>query len=141
VNDALDIAHVVLVHLADLLRKLPPEQIGELYDGTARLEIVTKGGRRISTSSPAKRAQPKAAPIPADQVRDDLFKIDDRAAATRYVGDLGLTVPDLKVLAKKIGVSVASKAKRDDTIAAIVQWTVGRRVDGNAVSRPAPSSF
>jgi hypothetical protein len=118
------------------LRKLPAEQLAELYAGTATLEVVGKAGR------PAKKAAAKVVlPVSADQVSADLAKIDDRAVATRYVEDLGIGVPQLRALAKELGIAVASKATKDVVVRAIVQWTVGRRLDFEAISRPAPSTF
>ena len=99
-----------------------------------------KAGRPVKAV--AKRAPSKVRePVAVDQARSDLSKIDDRTAAAQYVKDLGLTVPELRALAKDLGISVASKATGPVTTAAIVQWTVGRRLDSDAVSRPAPSTF
>jgi hypothetical protein len=131
--------HALLVHLADLLRKLPPDQIAELYAGTARLEVVPKAGRPTRAIRAAKA--PAELGISVEQVNTDLAKIDDRTAATRYVEDLGLLADQLRELAKQLGASVASKATKPVTVAAIVQRTVGRRLDSDAVSRPAPSRF
>jgi hypothetical protein len=136
VTDPLDITQTVLMRLVELLRKLPAEQLAELYAGTATLEVVGKAGR------PAKKAAAKVVlPVSADQVSADLAKIDDRAVATRYVEDLGIGVPQLRALAKELDIAVASKATKDVVVRAIVQWTVGRRLDFEAISRPAPSTF
>jgi hypothetical protein len=89
-------------------------------------------------------AQAKVTAAPAvstEQVVADLATIDDRAVATRYVMDLGLTVANLKVLAKDLGIAVGSKATKQEIVQVIVQWTVGRRLDAAAVSRPAPSTI
>lgn len=138
-TDPVDMTHALLVHLADLLRKLPPDQIAELYAGTARLEVVPKAGRPTKAARAAKA--PGELKVSIEQVGADLAKIDDRTAANRYVEELPMTVPDLRQLAKQLGISVRSKATRPETISAIVQWTVGRRLDSDAVSRPAPSRF
>jgi hypothetical protein len=129
VTDPIEMTHVVLVQVGELLRKLPPDLMQELYEGTATLEVVPKGGR------PVKAVKKQAAPLAVDvaQVRTDLAKIDDRAAATRYVLDLGLTVPALRQLAKELGIAVASNARKDDVVAEIVQWTVGRRLSTSAI--------
>jgi hypothetical protein len=136
VTDPLDITQTVLTRLVDLLRKLPAEQLAELYAGTATLEVVGKAGR------PAKKvAAPVALPVSAEQVGGDLAKINDRAVATRYVNDLGLGVPQLRALAKELDITLASKATKAVAVREIVQWTVGRRLDSEAISRPAPSVF
>ena len=138
-TDPLDMSQIVLQQLGDLLRKITAEQVAELYAGTATLEVVGKAGRPVR-----KVAQAKATAAPAvstEQVVADLATIDDRAVATRYVMDLGLTVANLKVLAKDLGIAVGSKATKQEIVQVIVQWTVGRRLDAAAVSRPAPSTI
>jgi hypothetical protein len=139
VTDPLDMSQIVLQQLGDLLRKITAEQVAELYAGTATLEVVGKAGRPVR-----KVAQAKVTAAPAvstEQVVADLATIDDRAVATRYVMDLGLTVANLKVLAKDLGIAVGSKATKQEIVQVIVQWTVGRRLDAAAVSRPAPSTI
>lgn len=127
-TDPIEMTHAVLVQVGELLRKLPPDVIRELYEGTATLEVVPKRGRPV-------KAVKKAVAVAVDvaQVRTDLAKIDDRAAATRYVQDLKLNVDPLKQLAKELGIAVASKARKDEVIAEIVQWTVGRRLTTSAI--------
>jgi hypothetical protein len=140
VTDPLDMSQIVLQQLGELLRKITAEQVAELYAGTATLEVVGKAGRPAKKVAPAKKAT--AAPaVSTEQVVADLATIDDRAVATRYVTDLGLTVANLRVLAKDLGIAVASKAPKPEIVRVIVQWTVGRRVDAAAVSRPAPSAI
>ena len=131
-TDPLDITATVLVRLAELLRKLPPDLIGDLYEGTATLEVVPRGGRGVK-KAPSKVAMP----VSAHQVGADLAKIADRGAATRYVEDLGLSVAQLRTLAKDLGIAVGSKAAKPTVLHELVQWTVGRRLDSAAVSRPA----
>jgi hypothetical protein len=139
VTDPMEIAQVVLARLGELLRKLPPELLTDLYEGAATLEIVPKGGR--PARAPATRAQPAKPQLDAGQVKIDLDRINDRAAATTYLNDLRLTVAQVKALAKELGITVASKAKKDDAIHEIVRWTVGQRLQSDAISRPAPSRF
>ena len=134
-TDPLDIAHVVLIQLADQVRKLPPELITQLYEGTARIEIVPKGGRAV-----APRTSP-AAKLDVEQIRSDLAKINDRASAIRYVVDRKLRVVDLVALADALQIPIKRRPKRAEAENLIVQWTVGRRVDSDAISQPAPSRF
>jgi hypothetical protein len=135
VADPADLAHDVLLRVAEFLRKLPTEQLAGLADGTAKLEVVPKGGR------PPARAAAAPPPVSADQMRAELTKIGDRAAARRWLEDLKLTVPQLKSLAKQLGISVPSKATKAVVLDEIVQWTIGRRLDSAAISRPAPARF
>jgi hypothetical protein len=134
-TDPLDIAHTVLVQLADQVRKLPPELITQLYEGTARIEIVPKGGR-----AGAGRTAP-GAKLDIEQIRADLAKINDRASATRYVEDRKLRVADLVALADALQIPIKRKPALAEARSVIVQWTVGRRIDSDAISQPAPSRF
>ncbi|NYF59331.1 hypothetical protein [Micromonospora purpureochromogenes] len=143
-----DLSHAVLVRVAEFLRTLPADQLAALADGSARLQLAATGGTAATSDRPARpsvapksRGTAKAAPAPTvepEKVRADLAAIDDRAAAGRYLDDLRLTVPQLKALAKNLGIAVPSRATKADVRRDIVQWTVGRRLDSSAISRPAP---
>lgn len=132
-SDPADLTHGVLLRVAEFLRKLPADQLAALADGTAKLEIVPKGGRRAVTSKPAA--------VTAEQVRGELVRIGDRAAGRRWLVDQRLTVAQLRALAGELGISVPSKARKDDVLEHIIQWTIGRRLDSEAISRPAPARF
>ncbi|MFF4875073.1 hypothetical protein [Micromonospora sp. NPDC000668] len=144
-----DLSHAVLLRVADFLRTLPADQLAALADGSARLQLVAPGVTAGTSDRPAPpsvasttRGTAKAAPAPSvepEKVRADLAAIDDRAAAGRYLDDLRLTVPQLKALAKNLGIAVPSRATKADVRRDIVQWTVGRRLDSSAISRPAPA--
>jgi hypothetical protein len=128
VTEPADLAHDVLVRVAEFLRKLPAEQLADLASGEAKLDVVPKGGRR---------AAPAAAvglPRPAREIEATMVEIGDRAAVRRYLDvDLKLTIPKLKQLASELGITVTgTKAKILD---GIVEWAVGRRLDSEAISR------
>lgn len=129
--DALEMTQIILVRLGELLRKLPPEVITDLYEGTARLEVVPKGGRQ-----PGKAKEQVSLPVDPQQIEADLRKIDDRAAAVQYLTDLKYTKPQLMALADGLKIPARSKAKKDDIILEIVKWTVGKRLQAEAISRP-----
>ncbi len=129
-TDPADLTHAVLLKVAQFIRTLPADQLNDLAEGTAKLELVPKGGRPVRQP----RAAAKSA-VSVDQVRADLDAIGDRAAAARYLLDLRLTVPQYKDLAKELGIAVKSSAKKDEAIQALVQWTVGRRTDSDVLSR------
>lgn len=133
-SDPADLTHGVLLRVAEFLRKLPADQLAGLADGTAKLEIVPRGGR---SAAPAARP----APVTADQVRAELTTIGDRAAGRRWLADQRLTVAQLRGIAGELGISVPSKARKDDVLDHIIQWTIGRRRDSEAISRPAPARF
>ncbi|MFV2101659.1 hypothetical protein [Micromonospora sp. LOL_024] len=150
-----DLSHAVLLRVADFLRTLPADQLAALADGSARLQLQLAAtgatgairdravGESTTSGTGATGRAAKAAPplaVEAEQVRTDLAAIDDRTAAGRYLDDLRLTVPQLKALAKQLGIAVPSRATKADVRRDIVQWTVGRRLDSSAISRPAPTS-
>lgn len=132
-----DLTHAVLLRVAEFLRRLPADQVRDLADGGAKLELVPKGGK-----PPARGRAPHAAArpaVPAERVRVDLAGIADTAAARQYLDDLGLTVPQVRALAKELGITVPSKATKEAALQTIVRWTVGRRLDSESISRPAPA--
>ena len=55
------------------------------------------------------------------------------------IREFALTVPQYRALAKSLGIVVANNAVKDVTLQALVQWTVGRRRDADAISRPSPA--
>jgi hypothetical protein len=130
VTDPADLAHEVLIRVAEFIRKLPAEQLADLASGEARLDVVPKGGRR----PPAARAAGGDLPLPAQEIATTMAQIGDRVAARRYLDvDLKLTVPRLKRLAEELGITVSgTKPKLLD---GIVEWAIGRRLDSDAISR------
>lgn len=129
---SIDQTHALLLHVADFLKKLPADQVGDLLRGEARLVLVPKGAR-VTGGTATATTRAAAATVDPDRVAVDLARIDDRAAATRYLTDLKLTVPALRNLCKQLDVPVSSKATKNDVVAAIVNLLVGRRIDGAAV--------
>ena len=122
-----ELTHDVLVRVAEFLRKLPADQLGDLARGDAKLELVPKGGRTA--------ARPAAGlPRPAAEIVQTMRGMGDRVAVRRYLEtDLRLTVPMLKALAKELGITVTGNKPKiiDD----IVEWAVGRRLDSEAIDR------
>jgi hypothetical protein len=128
VTQPADLAHDLLIRVAEFLRKLPAEQLADLASGAARLEVVPKGGRR------APRVTGAALPRPARDIAATLAEIGDRVAARRYLEiDLKLTVPKLKQLASELGITVREPKSR--MLDGIVEWAVGRRLDSEAITR------
>ncbi len=126
-----ELAHDVLVRVAEFVRKLPAEHLADLARGEAKLELVPKGGRRVTPT--------KAAPTlsrPAQDIAATMAEIGERAGARRYLEvDLKLTLPQLKQLASDLGITVTGvKAKVLD---GLVEWAVGRRLDSQTITRAA----
>jgi hypothetical protein len=130
VTDTAELAHQVLIRVAEFIRKLPPEQLADLISGEAKLEVLPKGGRR---AAPAKTAA-AGLPRPAGEIAATLAEIGDRAAARRYLDvDLKLTVAKLKQLAAELDIAVTGTKPK--VLDGIVEWAVGRRLDSAAISR------
>jgi hypothetical protein len=134
VTDPADLAHEVLMRVAEFIRKLPADQLADLASGQARLDVIPKGGRAPARATTRAAAAAKPLPRPAQEIATTLAGIGDRAAARRYLEvDLKLTIPQLKQLAAENDVTASgTKAKILDSI---VEWAVGRRLDSEAISR------
>jgi hypothetical protein len=129
VTEPADLAHDVLIRVAEFIRKLPADQLADLASGEAKLEVVPKGGRRPTTT----RATGAALPQSATDIAATLAQIGNRAAANQYLVDLKLTVPQLKRLATELGITVSGTKAR--ILDGIVEWAVGRALDADAISR------
>lgn len=129
-----ELTHAVLTKVGDFIRKLPADQLADLASGEAKLELVPKGGR----PTPTRRAATKPAAVTTDEVRAALQVSPDTQAASRYLNDLKLTVDQLRALGAEIGVPLPSKATKAKVVDGIVEDIVGRRLDSEAISRPAP---
>ncbi|GAA0941083.1 hypothetical protein [Virgisporangium aurantiacum] len=135
-TNPVDRTHAVLLRVSEFLRTLPADQLDDLIAGTAKLQVVAKGSRPA-----ARRPAAKPLSVTPEKVRDELVAIGDTVGAERYVDDLKLTVVQLRALAKELGISVPGKAVKGEVIRQIVQWTVGRRLTSETISRPAPARF
>ncbi|WP_432829788.1 hypothetical protein [Dactylosporangium sp. CA-092794] len=127
-SDPADLAYEVLQRVAAFVKALPADQLADLASGAAKLELVPKGGR------PAKAA-PAALSRPVDEIQDTLRQLGTRPAAEQYLNDLRLTLPQLRELAKALGVAVPGRATKTAAVTAIVEAFVGRRLDSLALSR------
>ncbi|GAA2635464.1 hypothetical protein GCM10010399_80300 [Dactylosporangium fulvum] len=132
-TDPADLAQKVLVAVAAFVRTLPADQLEDLANGAAKLELVPKGGRTARKTA----AAAKPLPVPAGEVESMLRQIANRPAGEQYLADLKLGVQQLRDLAKALGVTVASKATKAQVITAIVEQVVGRRLDSDAITRMA----
>ncbi|WP_433209387.1 hypothetical protein ACQP00_45065 [Dactylosporangium sp. CS-047395] len=126
-TDPADLAHEVLLRVAAFVRTLPADQLQDLASGAAKLELVPKSGR------PAKAA-PAALSRPVSEIESMLAELETRQAAVQYLNDLKLTVPQAKELAKTLGVAAPAKSTKAALLTAIVDATVGRRLDSLALS-------
>ncbi|MEV6931820.1 hypothetical protein AB0M46_46040 [Dactylosporangium sp. NPDC051485] len=130
-TDPADLAYEVLQRVAAFVRTLPADQLADLASGAAKLELVPKGGRPAKKAAPAKAA---AFSRPVGEIESTLAQLATLPAATQYLGDLRLTVPQLRELAKVLGVALPAKAAKGAITESIAQATVGRRLDSAALS-------
>lgn len=77
----------------------------------------------------------KRAPSP-EEVRTDMNALGDAAKAREYLDGKNLTAGELRDLAKGLDIHVPPGATKDKLASDIVQWTVGRRLASEAISRP-----
>ena len=124
-----DLTHAVLHRLTQFVRRLSPQELSDLASGAARLDLVRPPAN--AAAAPARDAG-----VPADEVRSTLSDMSDRASAVQYLDGLRLTTPQLRALARELNLAVSAKASKTEVRDTIVQWTVGRRVDGAVLSRP-----
>jgi hypothetical protein len=120
----------VLLRVAELLKTLPADQLEDLAAGTAKLEVVPKGGR------PARKV---AAPSAVDtaEVRRMLASFTSIADAARYLDGLGLKLPERKALAADLGVTLVGRATLVSVRDAIVKAYVGDVLNSEAIRRQA----
>ncbi|GAA4250863.1 hypothetical protein [Dactylosporangium darangshiense] len=128
-TDPADLAHEVLLRVAAFVKTLPADQLADLASGAAKLELVPKGGRQVR---PAKAAPALSRPV--SEIESMLSELTTRQAATQYLNDLKLTVPQTRELAKALNVAVPSRATKPAITTAIVDATTGRRLDSAALS-------
>lgn len=136
-TNPVDRAHAVLLRVSEFLKSLPADQLDDLIAGTAKLQVVSKGARPAARAT----AKPPAVSVSPDQIREELTTKSDTAGATQYIDSLKLTVPQLRALAKELDITLPSKATKPEVVRQIVQWTVGRRLASETISRPAPARF
>ncbi|GAA3450951.1 hypothetical protein [Dactylosporangium matsuzakiense] len=129
-----DLAHEVLLRVAAFVKSLPADQLADLASGEAKLELVPKAGR--SPRPPRQPAAGAALSRPVTEIQDMLSQLETRQAATQYLNDLKLTVPQLKELAKVLGIPAPAKSTKTTLTTTIVDTTTGRRADSLALSAP-----
>ncbi|GAA3223461.1 hypothetical protein ACFO1B_36245 [Dactylosporangium siamense] len=135
-TDPADLAHDVLLKIAAFVKSLPADQLADLASGEAKLTLVPRGGRAAaSAAGPAASARTRPLSRPVAEIETMLAEIGTRAAAVQYLNDERLTVPQLRELAKVLGVALPSKSTKEAVTTKIVDSVVGRRLDSSAIDR------
>ena len=130
-TDPADLAHDVLLKVAAFVKSLPADQLTDLASGEAKLTLVPRGGR----AAPSTAARTKPLSRPVAEIETMLAEIGTRAAAVQYLNDERLTVPQLRELAKVLGVALPSRSTKETITNKIVDSVVGRRLDSSAIDR------
>jgi len=134
----------VLHTVAEFLALLPEDQLNDLAEGKARLTLIPKDATEplllASAAGPAKRAaagggvgRARAEPtVDMSETRDALDRLTTREDAQALLTPLNKE-PHLKSLAILLGMSRFSSLKKDDLIGAIIEFTVGNRLNSGAI--------
>jgi hypothetical protein len=108
--------------VGDFLRKLKPEELSQLADGTARIVVLPPGA---TVNPPA---------VDADQVREALRQLSNRQQGLNYLLKLKLKAADQKALARKLDIAIEAKDNMETVRKKIVNGTVGARLDTATIS-------
>ena len=134
---ATDPTVVIFKKAVQLLAKLTEEQIAQLVEGKGELRFVTpdemvatgkrSGGASTSRSTRSAKQKPDVA-----EVAERLPRSADAAEARQYLVETGLTVLQLKQVAKLLNLTVRN-SKRDPLLDELVGSVVGYRAKHEAV--------
>jgi hypothetical protein len=131
-TDPADLAHDVLLKVAAFVKALPADQLADLATPPPTHTLHPPAAR---TPAPSRATATKPLSRPVAEIETMLAEIGTRAAAVQYLHDERLTVPQLRELAKVLGVALPSKSAKDAIITKIVDSVVGRRLDSSAIDR------
>ncbi|GAA4243185.1 hypothetical protein [Dactylosporangium darangshiense] len=130
-----DRTYDMLQQIGEFLKKLKKDEYDALLAGNSRLMVVPKGAR--ISGGPARKAEPVALAINAEQVDADLRSLGDRQSAARYLDDLKLKKAQLLQLAKELNVHVRASNTILQIRDLIVEHKVGHRLAHDAILRQA----
>jgi hypothetical protein len=116
------------------LGKLDDQQLEQILDGSMEFKCESpKAGKAKRSSASGPLAEPVFDPV-FEERKTALLACTSRAEATTYLTGLKMKVVDLKEFAKYLNLKVPASGK-DAILKAIVDQTVGFRVDAQAVFR------
>jgi hypothetical protein len=138
-SDVQKLSLTVLHTVAEFLALLPADQLNALADGTARLAIIPKDATEplhlAPAAKPAKRQPSRAAAEPTvdmSEIRDRLDRSTTREEADAMLRPLKQK-PHLNALARLLGMRGYSSYTKGELIDAIIEFTVGNRLDSGAI--------
>lgn len=128
-TDPVDTVVEVLHAIGKLFGKLSADDVKHLLGGDAKLAVVPSTWR--PSAGPSTKGNMSA--IDPNAVRRDLDGIDNREEAIQYVQSMGLTIANLKQLARGLGVAIPAKINKSPLIERIADDTVGARLSSGAI--------
>jgi hypothetical protein len=125
----------ILARISEFLEALPEDQVAELESGDARLTIIPAGSLEPLRPAPKTRAtarQSKSAAVDVHAIAEAVRTAETRESATATLRPLRKD-PDLKEVAVLLNVTGLGNLAKDKLIDAVVEATVGSRLDSLAI--------
>lgn len=121
----------VLQRISEFLADLPEEHVAAIAEGRARLTFIPAD--TTDPWTPAKRTGPAAQPnVNLDEVRERLSTMDTREEGKIYLHPMRVK-QELQPLARLLGMGGVSGLKHDDLVDAVVERTIGSRLNSAAI--------
>jgi hypothetical protein len=139
-SDARKQSMAILIRVAEFLGTLPEEHLADLESGAAALTIIPVGASEPLHRAPRPRAAAKAAlkasTVDVQAMADAVQSAEGRDEATALLKPLRKD-PELKQIAELLHVTGLGNLAKDKLIDAIVEGTVGSRLDFEAIQGSA----
>lgn len=125
----------ILAQVAEFLANLPEDQLDDLQSGAARLTLIPAGSDQpLQLPNRVSRGRATKDSIPSPDVTAiarTLTDLDTREAAADALKPLKLA--QLKEVAGILGINLVGSVSKDKATVAIVERTVGNRLDSLAI--------
>ena len=126
----------ILLRISEFLETLPEEQLADVESGAARLTLIPAGAseplRPAARTRAASARAAKPALVAASAIAETVGAPESREAAAAVLKALRKN-PDLKDVAVRLNVVGLGNLSKDKLIEAIVEATVGNRLDTFAI--------
>jgi hypothetical protein len=130
----------ILMRVAEFLSQLPEEHLADLESGAAALSLIPTGSSEPlplgASRSRSRSRAPKAAAVDVNEVAQAVQAAETREEAAARLRPLRKD-PDLKEVAVLLNVTGLGNLPKDRLIDAIVEATVGSRLDFQAIQGSA----
>ena len=118
------------------LSKLDDEQLEGVMNGTLKFKCESAARKAPSPTKGGARSESALDDAAFEQHKAALLAGASRAEATRYLDQVGMKVIELKRFAKYLDLKNVPTSGKDNITKAIVDQTVGYRLDSKAVYEP-----